>query len=60
MIRPDWNGRMVDQLAAAMPNLEIQLLQPVVAKGHTKGDDFKALDVLASMIKAKHKELGIL
>ncbi|MCJ7444503.1 MAG: FprA family A-type flavoprotein [Methanotrichaceae archaeon] len=55
-----WGGHMVDQLVASMPNLKIDLLQPVVAKGYPKEADFKALDVLADMILAKHKELRII
>jgi flavorubredoxin len=52
-----WGGRMVEQLTATIPNLKVQVLQPVVAKGSPKEMDYKALDVLADMILAKHNEL---
>ncbi len=54
-----WGGRMLEQLTEAMPNLKLQFLDPVVAKGHPKQADFKALDRLADDILAKHKELKI-
>jgi flavorubredoxin len=54
-----WGGRMVEQLTATIPSLKVQVLQPVVAKGSPKEMDYRALDVLANTILAKHKELGI-
>ena len=54
-----WGGKMVEQLTALMPNLKVQILEPVVAKGHPKEDDYLALDKLADNILAKHKELKI-
>ncbi len=54
-----WGGRMVEQIVAAIPNLKVQLLNPVVAKGHPKEADFRALDRLADEIAAKHRELKI-
>ena len=55
-----WGGRMVEQITAALPNLKVQVIGPVVAKGHPKDADFKALDKLADEILAKHRELGII
>jgi len=52
-----WGGRMVEQLTATIPSLKVQVLQPVIAKGAAKEMDYNALDVLADMILAKHKEL---
>jgi len=52
-----WGGRMVEQLTDTIPSLKVQVLQPVVAKGVAEEMDYKALDVLADMILAKHKEL---
>ncbi|MGB2807929.1 MAG: hypothetical protein WBC22_09320, partial [Sedimentisphaerales bacterium] len=54
-----WGGRMVEQLTGLLSNLKVELLEPVVAKGCPKDDDFTALDKLADQILAKHKELGI-
>lgn len=55
-----WAGRMVETVKAAMPNLKVELLAPVVAKGMPKPADLEALDGLAAAIAAKHKEAGIL
>jgi flavorubredoxin len=54
-----WGGRMVEQLTGLLSNLKVELLEPVVAKGYPKDEDFAALDKLADQILAKHKELKI-
>jgi flavorubredoxin len=54
-----WGGKMVEQLTALLPNLRAEILEPVVAKGHPKEDDYFALDKLADTILAKHTELKI-
>ena len=51
-----WGGRMVEQLTGMIPNLKVEVLEPVMAKGHPKDEDFVALDKLADQILAKHKE----
>jgi len=55
-----WGGRMVEQLTALIPNLKVELLEPVVAKGYPRDGDFVALDKLADAILAKHRELKII
>jgi flavorubredoxin len=54
-----WGGKMVEQIAGLIPNLKVEILEPVIAKGYPKDDDFTSLDKLADKILAKHKELGI-
>jgi flavorubredoxin len=54
-----WGGKMVDQLSGLLANLKVELIPPVIAKGHPKDEDFRALDALAEQILAKHKEIGI-
>jgi flavorubredoxin len=54
-----WGGRMVEQLTGLLPNLKVEIIEPVIAKGCPKDDDFVALDKLADQILAKHKELKI-
>ena len=51
-----WGGRTVEQLTGMMPNLKVELIDPVLAKGFPKEADFKALDNLANTIAQKHKE----
>ena len=54
-----WSGKMVEQLAGLIANLKVELIEPVVAKGQPKDEDFTALDKLADEILAKHKQIGI-
>jgi len=51
-----WGGRVVQQLQGMIPNLKVEVLQPVISKGFPKEVDFKALDNLAEAISEKHKE----
>jgi flavorubredoxin len=54
-----WGGRVVEQLAAMLPNLKVEILPPVIIKGYPKEADYQALDKLADTITAKHKEAGL-
>ncbi len=54
-----WAGKTVEQLTGLMPNLKVQILEPVIAKGDPKEADYAALERLADDILAKHKEAGI-
>ena len=51
-----WGGKAVEQIAGMIPNLKVELIDPVLAKGFPKEADFKALDNLADTIAQKHKE----
>ncbi|MHC4644541.1 MAG: FprA family A-type flavoprotein [Planctomycetota bacterium] len=55
-----WAGKMPEQIRNLISNLKVEFLEPVVAKGQPKDDDFKALDKLADGILAKHKEIKII
>jgi len=54
-----WASKMVEQLTSMLPNLKVEILEPVITKGFPKDNDFIALDRLADEILAKHKEVGI-
>jgi flavorubredoxin len=54
-----WGGKMVEQLAGLIANLKVEVIEPVVAKGQPRDEDFAALDKLADQILAKHKQIGI-
>ncbi|MFH1113063.1 MAG: hypothetical protein V1792_04010 [Pseudomonadota bacterium] len=47
---------MVEQITGLMPNLKVELLEPVLCKGFPTETVFKALDGLADTIVAKHRE----
>lgn len=55
-----WAGKMADVLKAAMPNLKVELLPPVICKGLPKPSDLEAIDKLADAVAAKHRELGLM
>ena len=54
-----WGGKTVETLAGLIPNLKVEVIEPVLVKGLPEGDAFKALDNLAETIATKHKELGL-
>ncbi len=51
-----WGGKTMETLAGMIPNLKVEVLEPVLCKGVPSERDFKALDDLAAAISAKHKE----
>jgi flavorubredoxin len=55
-----WGGKAVEQIAAMIPNLKVELLEPVLSKGSPGEEDFEALDKLADSIANKHKEQGFI
>jgi flavorubredoxin len=52
-----WGGKAVEQIAGLIPNLKVEVLEPILCKGLPKDEDFKALDTLAETIAQKHKEM---
>lgn len=55
-----WGSKMLEQITGLLGNLKVELIGPVVIKGHPKKEDFHALDTLADSIVDKHEALGIL
>ncbi len=55
-----WGGKMVQQLADLIPNLKVEIFEPVVVKGYPSDEDFEALDKLAAKIAGKHKEHNLI
>ena len=49
-----WNSRVVEQIAGLIPNLKVEILSPVLCKGHPGAAEFKALDDLAETILRRH------
>lgn len=52
-----WNSKAVEQIAALIPDLKVELLTPVLAKGHPVGPDFAELDRLAAEVGERHRAL---
>jgi flavorubredoxin len=55
-----WAGKMVEKISEMIPNLKVEIIEPVVAKGYPKIEDFTKLDLLADKILSKHQELKII
>ncbi|MBN2125263.1 MAG: FprA family A-type flavoprotein [Deltaproteobacteria bacterium] len=53
-----WGGKTVETLAGMIPNLKVEVLDPVLCKGVPLTPDFEALDRLAGTVAKKHKENG--
>jgi flavorubredoxin len=51
-----WSSKAVEQIADLIPNLKVEILDPVLCRGFPREADFKALDNLAATIAEKHKE----
>jgi flavorubredoxin len=54
-----WGGKTVDVLGGMIPNLKVEVLDPVLAKGLPGEKEVKALESLAATIANKHEEHGI-
>lgn len=53
-----WGNKTVEVLAGMIPNLKVEVINPVLVKGLPLEADFKALENLAETIALKHKEQG--
>jgi flavorubredoxin len=53
-----WASKAVEQITGMIPNLKVEVLEPVYIKGLPREEDFKALDKLAETIAVKHRENG--
>ncbi|TKJ29713.1 MBL fold hydrolase [bacterium (candidate division B38) B3_B38] len=51
-----WGGKMKEQITGMLTNLKVEILEPVVIKGHPREEDFKSLGRLADEILKKHQE----
>jgi flavorubredoxin len=54
-----WKGQMVEGILGLLPNLKVDLLNPVVIKGTPTEKDLEDIEKLAEQIYQKHKELAI-
>jgi flavorubredoxin len=53
-----WGGKVVEQLAAMIPNLKVEVIPPVLCKGLPKEADLAAIDCLADEIAKRHAKLS--
>lgn len=55
-----WGGKTVETLAGMIPNLNVEVLDPVLCKGLPKEPDYAALTRLAEAIAQRHREHGLM
>jgi flavorubredoxin len=54
-----WASKMPEQVLGLMPNLKLEVLPGVIAKGMPGDVDYEAVEKLAETIAFKHKEMGL-
>lgn len=55
-----WGGRMVDQLAAAVSTLKVEIIPPVIVEGYPDDSDLARLRDLAQTIRDLHVSTGLM
>jgi flavorubredoxin len=55
-----WGGKLLESVTGMLNNLHMELLAPVIVRGHPHEEDFSALDRLADDIYAKHKAIHVI
>jgi len=54
-----WANKIVESISGLIPNLKVELLAPILAKGLPGDAELTALDKLADTIAEKHRGLGL-
>ncbi len=52
-----WNSKAVEQIAGLIPNLKVEIIDPVLCKGYPGESDYEALRRLADAVSERHKTL---
>ena len=52
-----WKTDAIKQIAGLIPNLKVEVLEPVLAKGYPGETEFRSLDRLADEIAQRHRDL---
>ncbi len=52
-----WSSKAIEQIAGLIPNLRVEILDPVLCRGCPRAADFEALERLAAAIATKHAQL---
>ena len=54
-----WGGKAVEQLLGLVPNLKVEVLDPVIVKGNPRESDLEAIDALATAIAERHADANL-
>ncbi len=54
-----WGGKAIEKIIEMIPNLKVELIEPILVKGHPREEDLKAVDKLAEEIYLKHSAINL-
>lgn len=54
-----WGGKVTEQVANLLGQLQAEMLPPVMVKGAPKTQDLQAIECLAQAVQEKHQALGL-
>jgi flavorubredoxin len=52
-----WSSKAIERIAELIPNLKVEIMEPVLCRGYPRQKDFGALDALAETVAEKHRAL---
>jgi flavorubredoxin len=52
-----WSSKAIERITELIPNLKVELMEPVLSRGNPREEDFAALDALAESVAGKHRTL---
>ncbi len=55
-----WGGKMAEAITGMLGNLNVEIITPVIIRGHPRDTDFGALEKMADVILEKHRGIGII
>ncbi|MFH0812290.1 MAG: FprA family A-type flavoprotein [Pseudomonadota bacterium] len=55
-----WHTNVIEKITGLIPNLQVEVIPPVLCKGFPRETEFRALDNLASTIVQKHQEHNLM
>jgi len=55
-----WGSNVLKYFENMLKGLDVEIIEPVIFKGHPKKEDFEKIESLAEKILQKHKELKII
>jgi flavorubredoxin len=54
-----WGGRMENKIKDLISNLNVELLNPVIIKGHPRESDYASIDALTDEILKRHEQIEL-
>ncbi len=55
-----WGTKAVERIAGLIPNLKVEVIDPVICKGAPRQADFESLENLADTIVQRHRRLALM